>query len=142
MIARAANLLYALGLGALVVISLPRSTMGILGNSLLIVAMTLWILGAVALCRNREWGLWVSLLFLLLPAMIAVRLFATGVGLKPIAGDPTDGIGFMVILGGVGSLLTSPVLIGLALQLHVFRRNRAVSFPGADSGLAEDQDRT
>jgi hypothetical protein len=65
----------------------------------------------------------------------AVTMLATGLRLMPVAQDPTDGIGYMVIMGVLGLLFSTPVLIGLfLLRRQWMRSERAIAECAAPNG--------
>ena len=66
---------------------------------------------------------------------LSITMFAAGLRLMPIAQDPTDGIGYMVIMGVLGLLFSIPVLIGLfLLRRRWMRGERTIAECAAPNG--------
>jgi hypothetical protein len=91
-----------------------------------------WLAGAVGLSSRNRLAWCASLLGVGLMFSAAVTMFAVGLRLMPIAQDSTDGIGYMLILGVLGLLFSTPVLIGLfLLRRQWIRSERTIAEPGA-----------
>ena len=116
MITRVLNLILALLTSLLFVLPAAKSFRPPDIGFLLMVLLSLcWLAGAVGLFFRNRLAWCASLLGVGLMFSGAVTMFAVGLSLVPIARDPTDGIGYMVIMGVLGLLLSVPVLIGLFL---------------------------
>ena len=85
------------------------------GSVLFMLILLFWLAGAVGLFFRNRFAWCASLLGVGLMFSGAVTMFVVGLRLSPIAQDPTDGIGYMVITGVLGLLFSTPVLIGLFL---------------------------
>ena len=120
---RVINLTYALGFASIAAFCLIGGPLDRLYGSALLMLSALWTFSATQLIRGQIWGLWVSLVFLIGGAALSIHMLSSGIGLLPKAGDPTDGIGYMIILGAMGLLATVPVMIGLVLQHHTLRNS-------------------
>lgn len=133
MITRVLNLLLALLTSLLFVLPAVREPQSLDVISTLFMLFPLcWLAGAVGLYFRNRLAWCASLLGVGLMFSGAVTMFAVGLRLMPAAQDPTDGIGYMVIMGVLGLLLSTPVLIGLFLLRRKWMRSeRAIAEPDA-----------
>jgi hypothetical protein len=72
-----------------------------------------WFAGAIGLLFRHRLAWCASLLGVGTLLCSSLTMFASGIVLSPVAQDPTDGIGYMLIFGFIGSLLSLAVIIGL-----------------------------
>ena len=133
MITRVLNLILAL-LACLLFIMPVASGSSSLGISavLFMLLPLCWLAGAVGLFFRKRMAWCVSLLGVGLMFAGAVTMLAVGLILMPVAQDPTDGIGYMVIMGVLGLLFSTPVLIGLfILRRQWMRSEHTIAEPSA-----------
>ncbi|OGV64692.1 MAG: hypothetical protein A2283_15840 [Lentisphaerae bacterium RIFOXYA12_FULL_48_11] len=76
-----------------------------------IISAPIWLAGAIGLYRAKAWAWYASVLGVAIMFVESVALFVSGYALLPVATDPTDGIGYMLIFGFGGVLLSLPLLI-------------------------------
>ena len=114
MLTRVSNLLLAIVVGAVLIApSIDKSQNQNLELLLSGTVGVLWILGAIALLAGARIGWWISVLALGVMFLCSAILFIGGLWAMPRSVDPTDGIGFATIMGTMGMLLSSPILIGI-----------------------------
>ncbi len=108
------NLIFA-GLGTLIFTSeLVKDSGNREWVSLLLTLVNLcWLLGAIGLFFRSRVAWCGSLVGVGVMLSGSVTMFLVGLKLVPIAQDPTDGIGYAIIIGFFGVLLSAPLLVGL-----------------------------
>lgn len=80
---------------------------------LLLLSAPVWLAGAVCLFLAKPWAWYASVLGAAVMLAMNAVTFASGLVLAPIATDPTDGIGYMIIIGIGGIALSLPLVISL-----------------------------
>lgn len=133
MITRVLNLILALLASLFFVLATLRDASSFDVSTILFMLIPLcWLSGAIGLFFRNRLAWCVSLLGVGIMFSGALTMFAVGLKLMPVAQDPTDGIGYMIILGVLGLLLSTPVLIGLfLLRQQWMRSGRPIAEPGA-----------
>jgi hypothetical protein len=133
MITRVLNLILALLASLLMVLSAAKDSWSLDVPSILFMLLPLcWLAGAVGLFFRNRLAWCASLLGVGIMFSLSITMFAVGLRLMPIAQDPTDGIGGMVIMGVLGLLISIPVLIGLfLLRRRWMRPGRTITEPCA-----------
>lgn len=81
--------------------------------SLILITAPIWIIGAVTLFWRKEWSWYASVYGVTVMLAQSLGIAVSGYALLTLAGDPTDGIGYSLIVGSLGILLGLPNLIGL-----------------------------
>lgn len=76
----------------------------------------IWLAGAIGLYRGKAWAWYASVLGVTVMFVENIALFAQAYGLMPVASDPTDGIGYMLMFGLGGACVSLPLLISLFLN--------------------------
>lgn len=73
-----------------------------------------WFVSAVGLFLRSGWAWWGSVVGAGAMFAFSTRMLLVCLVLSPIAQDPSDGIGFGIIIGMVGVIISLPLLVGLA----------------------------
>ena len=125
MITKVCNLIFA-GFGSLVSVSgLAHDSTGWDPMSFLIALVTFcWLVSAIGLFFRSRLALCGSLLGAGVMLSGSTTMFVAGIKSLPAAQDPTDGIGYSIVMGFIGLMFSIPLLIGLV-------RLRRRSFPPA-----------
>jgi hypothetical protein len=114
MVTRVFNLVFASWWSVillLVVVTTPEARDAFYAGVLLITLC--WLSSAIGLLFRKRLAWWGSMIGMTLMFAASVTMIGVGVTLMPISHDPTDGIGFVVIMGLVGTVCSTPVLVGL-----------------------------
>jgi len=116
MITRVFNLILASGLALLTFPALFKGVGRFDWTAVLFPLVAVcWLAGAIGLFFRSRLAWCGSLLGVGTMAASSITMVLTAWRLMPVASDPTDGIGYMLILGFMGLVLSLPAIVGLIL---------------------------